>query len=62
MLVGVTRMKTETLPASIYLDVSTNNLGGALASAFILLLISAVSLGIANHLAKANRKLSRYES
>lgn len=62
MLVGVTRMKTETLPASIYLDVSTNNLGGALASAFILLLISAVSLGIATRLAKANRRLSRYES
>ena len=62
MLVGVTRMKTETLPASIYLDVSTNNLGGALASAFILLVISAVSLGIANYLTKANRKLNRYET
>ena len=62
MLVGVTRMKTETLPASIYLDVSTNDLNGALSSAFILLLISAVSLGIANFLTRANRKQGRYES
>ena len=61
MLVGVTRMKTETLPGSIYLDVSTNNLSGALASAFILLLISAVSLGIANGVMRMNRKRSRYE-
>lgn len=61
MLVGVTRMKTETLPASIYLNVSVNNLNGALASAFILLVISAISLGFANHLTRSNRKLSRYE-
>lgn len=60
MLVGVTRMKTETLPASIYLDVSTNDLNSALASAFILLVISAASLGIANYLTRANRKQSRY--
>lgn len=60
MLVGVTRMKTETLPASIYLDVSTNELSGALASAFILLLISAVSLGLANFLTRVNRKQTRY--
>lgn len=60
MLVGVTRMKTETLPASIYLAVSTNDLNGALASAFILLLISAVSLGVSNRLTRINRKQSRY--
>lgn len=60
MLVGVTRMKTETLPASIYLNVSTNDLSSALASAFILLVISAVSLGVANYLTRANRKQSRY--
>lgn len=60
MLVGVTRMKTETLPASIYLDVSTNELSGALASAFLLLLISAVSLGLANFLTRADRKQTRY--
>lgn len=60
MLVGVTRMKTETLPASIYLDVSTNDLSGALASAFLLLIISAASLGIANRLARPDRRRSRY--
>lgn len=60
MLVGVTRMKTETLPASIYLAVSTNDLNGALASAFILLCISALSLVIATMLTGTNRKRSRY--
>lgn len=60
MLVGVTRMKTETLPASIYLNVSTNHLDGALASAFLLLVISALSLGAANWLTKSNRNRSRY--
>lgn len=37
MLVGVTRMKTETLPASIYLNISTGDNGLALAAALILL-------------------------
>lgn len=60
MLVGVTRMKTETLPAGIYLDVSTNDLSGALSSAFMLLLISALSLGIANRLTKKNVRWSRH--
>ncbi len=60
MLVGVTRMKTETLPASIYLAVSTNDLGAALASAFILLCISAVSLLAANLLSGQAKKRSRY--
>ncbi|MGN1004163.1 MAG: ABC transporter permease [Oscillospiraceae bacterium] len=62
MLVGVTRMKTETLPASIYLAVSTNDLNGALASAFLLLCISALSLAVANALSGlGRRKRSRYE-
>ena len=60
MLVGVTRMKTETLPASIYLAVSTNDLNGALASAFILLCISAISLVISNTLTRTDRRRSRY--
>ncbi len=63
MLVGVTRMKTETLPASIYLAVSTNDLSGALASAFLLLCISTLSLAAANILTGlGQRKRSRYES
>lgn len=61
MLVGVTRMKTETLPASIYLAVSTNDLNYALASAFILLMISALSLGVANGVTRFDGKRSRHE-
>lgn len=61
MLVGVTRMKTETLPANIYLNVSTNNLDAALASASILLIISAITLGISNLLTRKKKELSRYE-
>lgn len=61
MLVGVTRMKTETLPGSIYLNVSTNNLGAALASAFILLFISTISLILANLFTGENRKYRKYD-
>ena len=60
MLVGVTRMKTETLPASIFLNVSVNDLDGALASAFLLLMISAVSLGIDSLLTRTNKRQRRY--
>ena len=59
--VEVTRMKTETLPGSIYLNVSTNNLGGALASAFILLLISTISLILANIFTREDRKNRKYD-
>lgn len=50
MLVGTTRMKTETLPASIYLNMATGDMGAAMASAVILLLISAISLFLFNSL------------
>ena len=40
MLAGVTRLKTETLPASIYLNISTGDNGMALAAALLLLLLS----------------------
>lgn len=40
MLVGVTRMKTETLPGSIYLNISTGDYALALAAAALLLLFS----------------------
>ncbi|MBQ6586228.1 MAG: ATP-binding cassette domain-containing protein [Coriobacteriales bacterium] len=48
MLVGVTRMKTETLPGSIYLSISTGNNDTAMATAMIMLLVSAVTLLVAN--------------
>ncbi|WP_156900548.1 ABC transporter permease [Anaerovorax odorimutans] len=48
MVVGVTRMKTETLPASIYLNIATGDMGAAMSSAVILLIISAASLFLFN--------------
>lgn len=60
MLVGVTRMKTETLPGNIYLNVSTNHLEGALASAFLLLVLAAISLFISNRITRGNKKNHRY--
>jgi molybdate transport system permease protein len=59
MLVGVTRMKTETLPASIYLNISTGDNGMAMASAILILIISAVTLTITSILSRNNSKLSR---
>lgn len=44
MLVGATRMKTETLPASIYINMSCGEFGLGLASATILIIISVISL------------------
>lgn len=44
MFVGATRMKTETLPVSIYLNMATGDIGPAMACAMIILIISGVSL------------------
>ena len=52
MLVGVTRMKTETLAGSIYLSISTGNTETAMATAMIMLLLSATTLVLANVLDK----------
>ena len=52
MLVGVTRMKTETLPGSIYLSISTGNYDTAMATAIIMLVVSACTLAIANILSR----------
>ena len=46
MLAGATRMKTETLPISLYLNMSSGALDMAIASATILIVISVVSLFI----------------
>ena len=45
-LAGATRMKTETLPISLYLNMSCGELNMAIASATILIVISVVSLFI----------------
>ena len=52
MLVGVTRMRTETLPGSVYLSISTGNTDTAMATAMIMLIVSAATLVIANVLSK----------
>jgi len=48
MLVGVTRMRTETLPGSVYLSISTGNTDTAMATAMIMLVVSAITLVVAN--------------
>lgn len=53
MLVGVTRMKTETLPGSIYLSISTGNTDTAMATAIIMLMVSALTLAVSNLLNKS---------
>ncbi len=52
MLVGVTRMRTETLPGSVYLSLSTGNTDTAMATAMIMLIVSAITLVIANVLSR----------
>ncbi len=59
MLVGVTRMKTETLPASIYLNISTGDNGMAMACAIILLMIAALSLAVTSLLGVTSRQHTR---
>lgn len=46
MIAGATRMKTETLPISLYLNLSCGDLDAALAVASILIIISMLSLVI----------------
>ncbi len=58
MLVGVTRMKTETLPGSIYLNISTGNNEAAMSTAVLILMISALAL-VLSHLAGKSRKDQR---
>ena len=50
MLVGITRMKTESLPGSIYLSISTGDTEMAMAAATIMLCIAMISLTVINRL------------
>jgi molybdate transport system permease protein len=52
MLVGVTRMRTETLSGNVYLAISSGNTDMAMATAMIMLLVSAATLVIANLLSR----------
>jgi molybdate transport system permease protein len=46
MVAGATRMKTETLPISLFLNMSCGDLDLAIAAATILIIISFISLYI----------------
>lgn len=63
MVVGITRFKTETLPGSIYLSISTGDNNLAMATAMIMLCISAAALFIASVFSDthANERLERNE-
>lgn len=54
MLVGITRMKTETLPGSIYLNISTGNNEAAMSTAVLILLISGTALFLSQMAARKN--------
>jgi molybdate transport system permease protein len=46
MLAGATRMKTETLPIALFLNMSTGDLDLAVAASVILIAISVISLAV----------------
>lgn len=56
MLVGITRMKTETLPGCVYLNISTGNNGMAMATAVIILIISGITLTLSNLLGNKKKQ------
>ena len=52
MFVGATRMKTETIPTSMYFNMATGDTGAAMACAMIILMISGISLVLSSFLNK----------
>ena len=52
MFVGATRFKTETIPASIYLNMATGEVDAAMACACVLLIISFASLIVSRLIAR----------
>ena len=61
MLVGITRMKTETLPGSIYLSISTGRNDAAMSTAVLMLLISGAALFLSQLAAGRRRGRKRVE-
>ena len=53
MLVGITRMKTETLPGSIYLNISTGNNEAAMSTAVLVMIISGTALFLSSLVGKS---------
>ncbi len=61
MLVGITEMKTETLPGAIYLNIATGDTDIALASALVMLLICLLTLILTTYLQKKSKVETRYD-
>lgn len=61
MLCGATRLKTEILPISLFLNMSTGDLDLALAAASILIIISIISLFVFELLGGHRHETSRAE-
>lgn len=59
MLVGITRFKTETLPGSIYLSISTGDNESAMATATLMLLISGAVLFVSRLLTRPSKHIKR---
>lgn len=59
MLAGATRMKTDILPVSLYLNMSTGDLEKALTSATILIIISILSLSIFEFISDSGHGIKR---
>ena len=57
MIAGATRMMTETLPISLYLNMSCGDLHMAIASATILIVISVVSIFVFEYFSNSTRLL-----
>jgi molybdate transport system permease protein len=52
MVAGATRMKTETLPIAVFLNLSTGDINMAIAAATILIIISVVSYAVFDRIFK----------
>lgn len=61
MLVGITAMKTETLPGAIYLNIATGDTDVALAAALVMLIICLITLMITTFLQNKSKVESRYD-
>lgn len=61
MLVGATRLKTETLPTNIYLSMATGDIDMAMASASIMLLISFTSIIVVDFIGRKKKGTKRLE-
>ncbi len=57
MVAGVTRNKTEVIPTSIFLSISTGDIDSALAISIVLILISLICVAILDFILKGKEKI-----